>query len=505
MKIKNSLKNKLFTVLLLLLVFNVILSNILGSTSFEKLYTADKIDSLKKGSDVIKTSYAADDLNKIINTIKDHEIQNMTICIFELNINTGQGNIEYFSRQKYFTLNPFDKEILFLIDRMYNENAFDALNTNKYYVINDENNRFDNNITVLSNIVDNKYLLIQTPIKFIKDISDLSLRYTLYISIFTFLIGAIIIYFIADRATKPIREIQKVADKISNLDFSYKCNMTTGDEVGLLSESINNMSEKLQDNISQLMIANERLKDDLVRQEKTDKMRKQFIANVSHDFKTPLTLIISYSEALLDIKDMDKSTKEEYLNIIIDEGNKMSLFVQELLKLSQLESGIIKLEKTNFGINEIIIDTINKNKIISASKNLITEVNICNDSIVFADYNRIEQVFQNLYENAIKYTSKDGNIKVETADKENKCIIKIYNSGKNLSDDDLENLFISFYRTDKSRKNMGSYGIGLAIVKVIMDMHGENYGVRNVDKGIEFWFELERSNMELELEDYDGN
>ena len=114
-------------------------------------------------------------------------------------------------------------------------------------------------------------------------------------------------------------------------------------------------------------------------------------------------------------------------------------------------------------------------------------------------------VFQNLYENAIKYTSKDGNIKVETADKENKCIIKIYNSGKNLSDDDLENLFISFYRTDKSRKNMGSYGIGLAIVKVIMDMHGENYGVRNVDKGIEFWFELERSNMELELEDYDGN
>jgi signal transduction histidine kinase len=342
---------------------------------------------------------------------------------------------------------------------------------------------------------------VQTPKKFIKDISDLAIKYTLYISIFTFLIGALVIYFIADRTTKPIRKMQQIANNISNLDFSYRCDVQSSDEIGLLSGSINNMSAKLQDFVSQLLVANEKLKDDLTRQEKTDKMRKQFIANVSHDFKTPLTLIMSYSEALIDMKDMDESTKIEYLNIIMNEGNKMSEFVQELLKLSQLESGMIKLEKTNFSINEIINDTIRKNKIIAESKNLIIEKSISNNSIVFADYYRISQVFQNLYENAIKYSSNNSIIKISTSNNLDKCIIKINNTGKIISDEDLENIFISFYRSDKSRKNMGSYGLGLAIVKIIMDMHGENFGVKNVNNGVEFWFELENIQMEAEMEE----
>lgn len=492
--IKYSLKTKLFMVLLLILIFNIILSLVLGSTLFDKLYTYDKIDSLKRGVDEIKSSYLENDLNKTVKNIMNREIQNMSVCIFTLNIDTGNGNLEYYSRQRYFSSNPFDRDILFLIERLYNEDSFNKLtDKNKYYVLNDEKNRFDNNITILSNIKDNKYILVQTPIKFIKDISDLAIKYTLYISVFTFLIGAVIIYFIADRATKPIRHIQIIADKIANFDFSDRCSVLTADEIGLLSESINNMSEKLQDYISQLMVANEKLKEDLVRQEKTDKMRKQFIANVSHDFKTPLTLIMSYSEALLDMKEIDEPMKDEYLNIIINEGNKMSEFVQELLKLSQLESGMIKIEKTNFSINEIISNTINKNKIVVGAKNLTIEKNIEENCIVFADYYRIEQVFQNLYENAIKYALNDGIVRITTLSNCNKCKISIYNAGKSILDEDLENIFTSFYRSDKSRKNMGSYGLGLAIVKAIMDMHEERFGVINKEDGVEFWFELENA------------
>ena len=502
MKLKYSLKNRLFMVILFVLIFNIILSLVLGTTFFDKLYTYDKIDSLKKGVDEIKTSYKTDNLETIVNTIMEHEIQNMSICIFTLDVNTGVGEIEYYSRQKYFTINPFDKDVLYLIEKLYNESVFNKItDKNKYYIINDENNRHDNNLTVMSNIQDNKYIIMQTPKKFIRDISDLAIKYTLYISIFTFLIGALIIYFIADHTTKPIREIQKIADKISNLDFSYRCNVLSKDEIGLLSVSINNMAGKLQDFVSQLMVANEKLKDDLTRQEKTDQMRKQFIANVSHDFKTPLTLIMSYSEALLDMKEMDEATKTEYLNIIINEGNKMSEFVQELLKLSQLESGMIKLEKSNFSINEIINDTIRKNKIIAKQKNLTIEKNISDNSIVFADYYRINQVFQNLYENAVKYALDGGKVRVTTSSNSNKCIVKIFNTGKSISDEDIENIFISFYRSDKSRKNMGSYGLGLAIVKIIIDMHGENFGVQNVDNGIEFWFELENVEMDVEMEE----
>lgn len=501
MKLKYSLKNRLFMVILFVLIFNIMLSLVLGTTFFDKLYTYDKIDSLKRGVDEIKLSYKTKNLDTIVNTIIDHEVQNMSICIFTLNVNTGDGEIEYYSRQKYFSINPFDKDVLYLIEKLYNENAFDKLtDKNKYYIINDENNRRDNNITVMSNLQDNKYIIMQTPKKFIRDISDLAIKYTMYISIFTFLIGALFIYFIADHTAKPIREIQKIADKISNLDFSYRCSVSSKDEIGLLSVSINNMAEKLEDFVSQLMVANEKLKDDLTRQEKTDQMRKQFIANVSHDFKTPLTLIMSYSEALLDMKDMNKATKTEYLNIIINEGNKMSEFVQELLKLSQLESGMIKLEKSNFSLNEIINNTIRKNKIIAEQKNLIIEKYISDNSIVFADYYRINQVFQNLYENAVKYASNNGIIRITTLSSNNKCIVKIFNTGKCISNEDLENIFTSFYRSDKSRKNMGSYGLGLAIVKVIMNMHSENFGVQNIDNGVEFWFELENVEMDIEIE-----
>ncbi|MFA9422352.1 MAG: ATP-binding protein [Sedimentibacter sp.] len=502
MKIKYSLKNKLFLVILLVLIINIVLSIILGSSLFEKLYTNDKIKSLKIGSNQIRNTYLTADIDNTAAEIINNERQNMTICIFTMDLETGIGEIEYYSRQKFPSLNPIHNEITNLFDSLFKENAFSQLtNDNNFYLYTDKNNEFNNDITILSNITDNKYIIVQTPIPFIKGVANLAIKYSLYISMFTLFLGAILIYFIADRTTKPIRQIQIAADKISNLDFIHRCDVTSNDEIGLLAVSINNMAVKLQDYVSQLVVANDVLKNDLMRQEKTDKMRKQFVANVSHDFKTPLTLIMSYSEALLDIEHIDETTKKEYLNIIISEGNKMSEFVHELLRLSQLESGMIKLEKSNFSINEIINDTIRKNKIIAHEKNLHVEKSILDNSIVFGDYSRIEQVLQNLYENAVKYSMYNGFIRVSANNVDNKCIIKVYNEGNNISDEDLENIFTSFYRSDKSRKNMGSYGLGLAIVKAIMDMHNEKYGVSNVDGGVEFWFELENIDMDLEMED----
>ncbi len=494
MRLKFSLKNKLFLAILCVLIFNIVLSVILGTTLFDKLYTTDKINSLKAGVDTIKSNYLTGDVNNTVDEIINYETQNMTICIFSLNIETGMGEIEYYSRQRYFSLNPFDNEVLQLIKNLYRENAFSELKNNNYYIKNITTNRQDNNITILSKIKDGKYMLMQTPIKFIRDISYSAIKYSMYISIFSLCIVAIIMYYVADKSTKPIRQLQVIADKISNLNFSERCDILSNDEIGLLSVSINNMADKLQDYV-------EKLKDDLVRQEKSEKMTKQFIANVSHDFKTPLTLIMSYSEALIDMEDIDDDTKKEYLNIIINEGRKMSEFVQELLKLSQLEGGIIKLEKSNFSINEIIEGTIYKNSIIAKDKNISVEKHISGNSIVNADYFRIEQVFQNLYENAVKYCDYGGTVKVSTAVNGNKCRISIFNTGQKISEEDIENIFISFYRADKSRKSMGSYGLGLAIVRVTIDMHNEKYGVQNSENGVEFWFELENVDMNLGLEE----
>lgn len=493
MKLKFSLKNKLFLVIICVLIFNIVLSVILGTTLFDKLYTNDKISSLKFGVDNIKSNYLSGNVNNTVDEIINYEAQNMTICIFSLSTETGMGEIEYYSRQRYFSLNPFDNEVLQLIKNLYRENAFNELKSSSYYIKNIDTGRQNNNITVLSKIKDDKYILMQTPIKFIRDISYSAIKYSMYISIFSLCIVAVIMYFVADKTTKPIRQLQVIADKISNLNFSERCDILSKDEIGLLSESINNMADKLQDYV-------EKLKDDLIKQEKSEKMTKQFIANVSHDFKTPLTLIMSYSEALTDMEDIDEATKKEYLNIIINEGRKMSEFVQELLKLSKLEGGIIKLEKSNFSINEIIEGTINKNSIIAKEKNISVEKNISDNSIVYADYFRIEQVFQNLYENAVKYCDFGGMVRVSTSVNLNKCRVSIFNTGIKIPEEDIENIFISFYRADKSRKNMGSYGLGLAIVKVTLDMHNEKYGVKNSDNGVEFWFEVENVDMNSELE-----
>ncbi|WP_313370749.1 HAMP domain-containing sensor histidine kinase [Sedimentibacter sp.] len=494
MKIKFTLKNKLFVAILCVLIFNVVLSAILGNTLFDELYTNDKINSLKNGVDSTKISYLSGNINKTVEEIIKYEAQNMTICIFSLNTETGIGEIEYFSRQRYFTLNPFNNEINLLAKRLYIENAFTELNNHKYYIKNAEIGSQDNNIIVLSGIKNNKYILMMTPKKFINDISYSAIKYSIFISVFSLIIVAIIMYFVAKKTTKPISRLQIVADKISNLNFSERCEISSDDEIGLLSHSINNMADKLQDYV-------ERLKDDLISKEKTDKMTKQLIANVSHDFKTPLTLIMSYSEALIDMEDIDEDTKKDYLNIIINEGHKISEFVQELLKLSQIEGGLIKLEKSNFSINEIIEEIINKNSIIAKERNINVEKNIYSNCIVHADYFRIEQVFQNLYENAIKYCDLGGSLRVSTFIDNNKCKVAIFNTGMHIPDEDIENIFLSFYRADKSRKYTGSYGLGLAIVKVIMEMHNEKYGVKNVDNGVEFWFELENIEMNLELED----
>lgn len=501
MKKRFSLKNKLFAVILIILIFNILLLLALSTTLLDKLYIYDKTNKLKTAVNSIRTPFNEDDYDSSWQNMKNFEAQNMSICLFSIRstfFGTEPSYI-YYSRFRLTDYGPFitgkdDADIRRLIRGLEEADAFtDTKNDGGYYVFIDEKNHFDNNISVLAYLNDNNYIIIQTPIQYIKENTNLAIRYNIYISAITFLVGAAIVYFIADRATRPIREMQAVADKISNLDFSDKCMITSEDEIGLLSDSINNMSDKLQEYIY-------RLRGDLERQEKTDKMRKQLIANISHDFKTPLTLIMSYSEALMDMKDIvDDNTRDEYLQIIINEGNKMSEFVQELLKLSQLESGMIKIEKSNFSINDIINSTVGKNGILAENRGLNVEKNISGDYIVYADYYRIQQVFQNLYENAVKYASDNGTIKVTTEQTlKGKCKISIYNNGKTISDEDMENIFTSFYRADKSRKNMGSYGLGLAIVKVTMDMHGEAYGVKNVEDGVEFWFELDMAELETE-------
>lgn len=498
-----NLRAKLFILIAGILLFNIILTLFFGSTLFGKFYTEDKKSELRQNALELKSSYSTSAESFWLQLLET-ENKNMTVCMFR--VGWGEISIEYYTRQnsQYATVN--ETTVAKLRKFYTNRNYEGILNNNKVYFeeTTDENLQDGAGyLTVFIHLGNDRFLMLETPEQYIQETAALTVRYVSLISGATFLIAVALIFFTSGSLTKPIREVQQAAERISLLNFEKKCEVHSQDEIGKLAASINDMSDKLQESISSLMDSNELLRDDLIRQEQSEQMRRRFIANVSHDFKTPLTLIVSYAEALRDTGELDEKTRQEYMNIIIEEGNKLSLLVKSLLELSRLESGTVELERSVFSISEMLKDTIHKHKILLEKNQICVHTQLDDRLIVFADYEKIERVASNLFENAVKYCGDQGTICVSAQQEGEQCVVRVFNSGSHIAQEDLENIFVSFYRGDKARARDGvqSYGIGLAIVKAIMDMHGQHYGVQNVEQGVEFWFDLALVDLDSDLEE----
>lgn len=322
--------------------------------------------------------------------------------------------------------------------------------------------------------------------------AGLAVKYNLYLSLLAFALMAIMSYFVARHITRPIEQISQATQRISQMNFSQQCQIHTRDELQILSENINAMALKLQDYIYQLELNQQLLEKDLQRETKTNQLRKEFIANVSHDFKTPLTLIRAYTETLRN-QQLDPEEQQKYYDIILGESNRMSHLVTQLLQLSKLESGIVQLEQSYFPIEELLREILHQNQLLLQQKQLQIDWD-CenNDHIVQGDYLRIEQALINLLENAIKYTPEWGQILLQVhTQPDGICRIAITNTCAPLTDEQLENLFISFYKTDESRHlDQQSFGLGLAIVKATIDLHGQTCTAQNTPDGLQIAFTL---------------
>lgn len=345
------------------------------------------------------------------------------------------------------------------------------------------------------------YIFLRTPKEAVSLAAALAVKYNLYIAMGTFLLMSITSYFVSRRITRHIAEISKAAERISRTDFSQPLDIHTGDELEDLSHSINSMAEKLQDYIYQLQLNQQLLEKDLEREAHTSQLRKEFIANVSHDFKTPLTLIRAYTETLRNQK-LDNNEHQQYCDIILQENERLNHMVTQLLQLSRLESGAIQLELSYFPVEELIRDILYRNQLLVQQKNLQihwepVQENLQEDFIVEADYTRIEQVLTNLIDNAVKYTQDGGQIVLSVTANEALCQIAITNTSAPLSDTQLENLFISFYKTDESRHmEQQSFGLGLAIVKATLDLHRQPCKAQNTAQGLEISFSLPLASLD---------
>ena len=345
--------------------------------------------------------------------------------------------------------------------------------------------------------LDNGYsIILRTPIQGIKDNVNISTTLIKYVGGAILAVGIIAAFVVSTYITRPIKQLSNIAEKMSEMDFNARYEGSDKGEIGLLGKSMNNMSEKLEQNIAELKKANLELKKDIDKKEKLEIMRTDFLSNVSHELKTPIALIQGYAEGLKEGITDDPESMEFYCDVIMDEANKMNTMVKRLLTLNQIEFGNDEPEMERFDINELIASVADANAIRAGQKNMSIVFDNRNEhNFVWADEYKTEEVLTNYISNALNHCDGKRAIEVRTEKSENggTITVTVYNSGKNIADEDLERIWEKFYKTDKARtREYGGNGIGLSIVKAIMEGMNQQYGVQNFDNGVEFWFTLDR-------------
>lgn len=370
----------------------------------------------------------------------------------------------------------------------------DFIEGNKSFVIEEHHDdRMKSGYFDLTGYLSNGYMIvIRTSMDAVNNSAKFTNRIFMYFSLSILVLAVIVISCISRYFTKPIHDMAVVAKRMSNLDFDARVNVRTKDEVGELGESMNRLSSKLETTISELKTANAELHHDIENKTQIDEMRKEFLSHVSHELKTPIALIQGYAEGLKESVNDDPESREFYCDVIMDEANKMNNMVKKLLSLNELEFGQSQVQVQRFNIVELIRNIAATSEILLEETEATLTVQCQEPIFVWADEFLIEEVVSNYISNAIHHVSMHGSIEIRFIPLEKEVQVVVFNSGNPIPEDELEKLWIKFYKVDKARtREYGGSGIGLSIVAATMEAHGKGYGVRNVDKGVEFYFNLD--------------
>ncbi len=336
-------------------------------------------------------------------------------------------------------------------------------------------------------------VILRTAIQGIKDNIKISNTLIRYVGIAVLVVGIIAAFIFSNYISRPIKQLSHIAERMAHMDFEAKYDGSDKGEIGLLGNSMNNMSRKLEENISQLKAANLELKKDIDKKEKLEEMRTEFLSNVSHELKTPIALIQGYAEGLKEGISDDPESMEFYCDVIIDEASKMNTMVKKLLTLNQIEFGKDDLTVERFDIAELVESVVNTNELRANQKDIrIIFENKGQHIFAWGDEYKIEEVVTNYISNAVNHCDGEKIIRVKIDCNNEIARVSVFNTGKNIPQEDIDQIWDKFYKVDKARtREYGGNGIGLSIVKAIMDSLGKGYGVQNKPDGVEFWFDLD--------------
>lgn len=492
---KYSIRFKLFTALICLILFFVMLSWILNNFFLHKYYIYRKENMLKGSYNLINDLYKSDSENISLELEKLERMQGLHIVIADSNFNLIYNSLERRDddRPPRARIRIMIPDNWILAESLIRSRIQEISNGQTIIETREDRRMNSRFIYLFSKLANGDIIFLSTPVAAIEENVQIANDFFLFTGIVTILAGSIFIFLITGKFTRPILELNSIAQKMKLLDFSTRYSVKTKDEIGQLGESINSLSDQLEKSILELRSANEQLMEDIERKMKIDEMRKEFVSSVSHELKTPIALIQGYAEGLRMNVNEDEENKNFYCEVIVDEALKMNKLVKQLLELSQMESGEFKLEKVDFKICAMINQVLKKNELIFKEKGIDVLVENEDDYVVNADYDRIEQVINNYLTNAVNHVDDRKVIRVSVKGNQDKVTVIVFNSGKHLPEECFEKIWTSFYKIDKARtREYGGSGLGLSIVKAVQQAHKNRYGVKNVEGGVEFWFELDR-------------
>ena len=412
-----------------------------------------------------------------------YQIKNLEKVVLELNNNTYTSNeleslayknnlcLEYIYKDKVYLFNGLNNNCLLNNNQTgINKIIANFINKNTNKEIIKLTNPANNSKSILYNIrlSNNQYIILNTSLEDVNTTTSVLKNQLIYITLIIILLAIIVSSYISKLINKPIMNITNEAKKLGK-GRELNIKKTNIKEIDDLCESLNYASKEIN---------------------KTDELRRDLLANVSHDLKTPLTMIKAYAEMIRDINDEKK--RNENLNIIIDETDRLNILVNDILNLSKLEANKENIEISEFDLIKLIKDIIKKYNIIKELENYKFNLNIPKKALVSGDKNKISQVIYNLINNAINYTGDDLQVTIEVIEKKKTYLVNIIDTGKGIKLEEQELIWNKYYKNEKNHKrNKIGTGVGLSIVKNILDIHNFKYGVKSeIGKGTTFYFEI---------------
>ena len=484
---KHSLTRQITSIVSLLVAGAILLCWVLNTTLLPRYYMHNKKEVLIENYQTISNASAQNELES-----DEFAVTFDNLC--------SNGNIMALILQQdgkvlRSSVNDLDALRTEFWDVLLHGDKMEVLYSNKQYqLLKKTDTRLDSEYLVLVGVLENgDMVLMRTAVESIRESAAISNRFLLFAGAAAIVASILVAFFTTRHITKPLQQLTDISKRMVDLDFNakYESDQSNSYEVEELGNHINRLSENLERTISELKTANVELQDDIEKKIQIDEMRKEFLSNVSHELKTPLALIQGYAEGLQECINDDAESREFYCEVIIDEADKMNRMVKKLLTLNQLEFGNDQIIMERFDMTELIRGVANSTRILMEQKGIRLELENSEEAWVWGDEFKVEEVITNYMSNAINHADGEKLIRVFYTRSEDKLRVSVFNTGQPIPEEDIEKIWVKFYKVDKARtREYGGSGIGLSIVKAIMDSFHQRCGVINHEDGVEFWMEL---------------